>query len=118
MQGTGYKDYKRWKRFYSYRHGENGNLGEIWDAFKDYHQNYPQPEGYTDESDWHFIGPIDIPLGHNSTITRATGKGMVTSLWVSEGEHSLIYAGTHHGGLWKLWMAVIHGCKPPRTLDI
>jgi hypothetical protein len=101
MQGTDYKDYLRWKWFYTSRHGVNGDLGAIWEGILDYHENFDTPEGYTDESDWKFIGPKGFPLMHNDQPSGGTGKGMILSIWVSGGDHSLIYAGSHHGGLWK-----------------
>ncbi len=101
MQGTGYKDYLRWKWFYYSRHGVNGELGEIWNAVRDYHANAQGPQGYIDNSDWQFMGPYGIPLGHGGDSRDGTGKGMMLSIWVSGGDHSLIYAGSHHGGLWK-----------------
>jgi hypothetical protein len=36
MQGTGYKDYLRWKWFYSTRNGVNGDLGAMWETMQDY----------------------------------------------------------------------------------
>jgi hypothetical protein len=101
MQNTGYKDYLRWKWFYTRRHGVEGDLGEMWESIQDYHENFHAPESYSDDSDWQFIGPFGFPLGHGNTSSRITGKGMMLSLWVSGGDHSLIYAGSHHGGLWK-----------------
>lgn len=101
MKGTGYKDYLRWRWFYSTRRGENGDLRDMWESINDYYANFQLPQSYTDESDWQFIGPIGIPLGHNQTSSDNTGKGMMLTLWVDNGDHSLIYAGSHHGGLWK-----------------
>ena len=101
MRGTGYKDYLRWKWFYSYRHGVNGELSSVIEGIWDYYENYQYPEGYTDYPDWEFSGPLGIPLKHNNAASFITGKGMMLSLWVSDGDHSLIYAGSHHGGLWK-----------------
>ena len=101
MKGTGYKDYLRWKWFYTPRHGVNGDLGGIWEGINDYYENFDAPENYNDISDWQFTGPYGIPKGHDNAPSGSTGKGMMLSLWVSGGDHSLIYAGSHHGGLWK-----------------
>ncbi len=101
MKGTGYKDYLRWKWFYSTRRGADGDIGEMWESIQDYYDNFQPPQGYTDNSDWQFFGPIGFPLGHNGIPSDNTGKGMMLSIWVDEGDHSLIYAGSHHGGLWK-----------------
>lgn len=100
MQGTGYKDYLRWKWFYNGRHGEDGEIGAVWDSINSYFQNMEVPENYTDLSDWQFTGPYGFPLGYNGT-SSITGKGMALSLWVSPGQHQLMYVGSHHGGLWK-----------------
>jgi len=101
MRGTGFKDYLRWKWFYTSRHGVDGNLGEMWESIADYYNNFQQPENYTDESDWQFIGPFGIPPAYGEGTTSATGKGMMLSIWVGDDDHSLIYAGSHHSGLWK-----------------
>jgi hypothetical protein len=101
IRGTGYTDYLRWKWFYTSRHGVDGDLGAMWQSMAVYYNNLQEPENYTDESYWKFIGPNGIPLKHNGEPSQATGKGMMLSLWVSGGDHSLIYAGSHHGGLWK-----------------
>jgi hypothetical protein len=36
MNGTGYKDYLRWKWLYNGRHGEDGELGAVWDSINSY----------------------------------------------------------------------------------
>lgn len=101
MQGTGYKDYLRWKWFYYTRHGVDGELDEIWKSIENYFEEFQMPQGYTDNSDWQFVGPLGIPLGHGGNDRGGTGKGMMLSIWVGGGDHSLIFAGSHHGGLWK-----------------
>ena len=101
MKGTGYTDYLRWKWFYTGRHGADGNLNEVWESIQDYQENFQAPLEYTDESDWKYAGPFEIPRGHGGISRKETGKGMILSLWVSGGNHSLMYAGSHHGGLWK-----------------
>jgi hypothetical protein len=100
MKGTGYKDYIRWKWFYSTRHGVDGNLSIIWEVTDNYYENSQMPEGYVDESSWEFFGPYGFPVESNGN-SKITGKGMALCIWVSEGNHSLIYTGSHHGGLWK-----------------
>lgn len=101
MQGTGYKDYLRWKWFYTTRSGVGGSLGEVWETISNYYNNFTSPSNYEDQSDWSFIGPRGFPARRDPNQNMATGKGMMLSLWVSDGDHSLIYAGSHHGGLWK-----------------
>jgi hypothetical protein len=101
MKGSGYTDYLRWKWFYTGRHGTGGNLNEVWESIQDYKENFQAPLESTDESDWKYAGPFEIPRGHGGISRKETGKGMILSLWVSGGNHSLIYAGSHHGGLWK-----------------
>jgi hypothetical protein len=101
MKGTGYTDYLRWKWFYTGRHGANGDLTEIYHAIQDYQENYQAPLNLIDESDWKYAGPFSIPPGLNGAPSNGTGKGMMLSIWVDPGSHSLIYAGSHHGGLWK-----------------
>ena len=101
MQGTGYKDYLKWKWFNEYRHSADGSLDDVWQSFTNYHENYVEPQGYIDGSNWQFIGPFGFPLYFNQEPSVGTGKGMMLSIWVDDGDHSLIYAGSHHGGLWK-----------------
>ncbi|MCK9401389.1 MAG: T9SS type A sorting domain-containing protein [Bacteroidales bacterium] len=73
----------------------------MWESIADYYNNFQEPENYSDESDWQFMGPLGIPKKYSGAPSQNSGKGMMLSLWVSTGDHSLIYAGSHHGGLWK-----------------
>ena len=100
MQGTGYKDYLRWKRFYCTRHDGDGDISSIWQGITDYYEN-ENPSYVSDNSDWKFIGPLGIPLGPNHINRGQTGKGMMISIWVDPQDANHILAGGHHGGLWK-----------------
>ncbi|NOY51101.1 MAG: hypothetical protein GXO88_11140 [Chlorobi bacterium] len=99
MQGTGFKDYLRWKNYMGMRNDENGTTNTYMELMNEYLKNIPlDTSNKTGTSHvWNYFGPT----GQTKEINSTFGKGWVYSLNVNKDNHNIIYAGTHNSGLWK-----------------
>lgn len=53
-------------------------------------------------SNWTFLGPYGFPKAINEdSYSSSIGKGQIRSLYIDSDIHSIIYAGSYRGGLWK-----------------
>lgn len=94
MQGTGFKQYQRWKSFIGPRVDEDGDLSNYIEAVNSYYlATNPVASGY----DWNYYGPVGL---FDENVTGA-GKGWVNRLLVDDDYSGKIWAGTHNSGLWQ-----------------
>lgn len=95
MEGTGYKQYLRWKNFASPRIDENGEMTEYLNSVNNYYSS--SNKSTSSNYNWNYTGP----KGLFETPITGTGKGWVNRLLVDESDRNIIYAGTHNSGLWR-----------------
>lgn len=95
-RGTGYKQYQRWRAFTNPRLDDNDNLVETPKIIKEYYDKETRSDNTN--GNWTFKGPVGLPPGQSS---HQSGKGWVWSLDVNPENRKIIYAGGHHGGVWK-----------------
>jgi hypothetical protein len=101
LKSFGYKKYIRWKNFMDSRHGEEGNLGSIWDITNNYYDNDAGYRSDDYQASWSFVGPNGLPPNPGNGSEGGNGEGMVTTIWVDTSNFNMVFAGTHNGGLWK-----------------
>lgn len=93
MQGTGYKDYVRWKGYMQMRVDDDGTLDTYMNSINDYYdQTNP-----TSTTDWTYYSPVGEP---EEGSLNGFGKGWVNQVLYDEANND-IYAGTHNNGIWK-----------------
>ncbi len=93
MEGTGFKQYQRWKNFVGLRVDENGGLNNYINAVNNYYlSSNPVVSNYT----WQYSGPKGL-FNH---LVAGAGKGWVNRILVDEAYPGKILAGTHNSGLW------------------
>ncbi len=98
MEGTGFKDYIRWKNYMGMRIDENGTTNTYMELMNDYLKNIQTDSSSSVTSqEWNYYGPT----GHTDEINYTFGKGWVYCINVNKDNHNIIYAGTHNAGLWK-----------------
>lgn len=93
MQGTGYKDYLRWKSFMGMRIDGDGTTQTYMEMMNNYLEGNPTGTSM----DWNYFGPT----GLTDEVMGQFGKGWVNCIDVNKDNHNIIYAGAHNGGLWK-----------------
>ncbi len=93
MQGTGFKDYIRWKGFMNMRVDENGTL----DTYINSINNYYDQSNPSSTADWTYYSPVGIPSSPGSH--TGFGKGWVNRILFESNLN--IYAGTHNSGIWR-----------------
>ncbi|PLX02195.1 MAG: hypothetical protein C0595_11750 [Marinilabiliales bacterium] len=99
MQGTGLKQYQRWKNFTGLRCDENGELTNYITSVNNYFSN--TSKSTTSVYNWSYYGPN----GKAETTLSGTGKGWVNRIMYEVVDNvGHFYAGTHNSGLW-------HGVK-------
>ena len=94
MQGTGYKEYVRWKGYMQMRVDGDGMLDTYINCVNNY---YDQPN-QSSTTTWTYYSPVGVPT---SGILNGSGKGWVNKILIDESNSSHIYAGTHNNGIWK-----------------
>jgi len=103
------KGYIRWNTLMKPRCGEHGSLEDFGLAIKDYYETLEQRlvsnENLSMSYDYfefdEYLGPIGIPPTPRSGSRGSTGKGWVEDIFVDPENPNIIFAGTHHSGLWK-----------------
>jgi hypothetical protein len=106
VQGSGYKQFKRWESFWTTRVGDNSNAGSFQNTFESFAAFATNPNlcsGGTYNEQWQFIG-------HNTTETSNSGpnwgrgQGILIKVYVDmvhDASGNTIYAGSNSGGLWR-----------------
>lgn len=118
QQGSGYKQYKRWKEFVADRIDESGTTKNNPKRMFDYaeylkeNNNNETPKYYID---WQLLGPNYTPSYKYPSSGYSRGVGIIVSLWINPNNHNIIYAGSNTGGIYKttdggqIWERKING---------
>ncbi len=98
MQGTGYKQYQRWFRYWAPKLTSTYDYEDYQDDLLDYAGNYSAPTG-NGNPNWKLIGPNDVPYSGNA----ARGTGQIHYLYKDpdQTDWNVIYACSPVGGLFK-----------------
>jgi len=95
MEGTGYKQYLRWRNFNGPRIDSTGLLTNYVEAINNYFDT--PSKNVSSNFEWTYSGPFDLPTNFSMGI----GKGWVNRILVDPDNPNIIYAGTHNSGVWK-----------------
>ena len=103
------KEYIRWKTLMRPRLGYRGSFDTYSLAINEYFKNWKRvPESTkslqlsNDSFEFdEYLGPIGIPSTPIDGSKGSTGKGWVEDIFVDPIDPDIIFAGTHHSGLWK-----------------
>lgn len=103
-----HKHFVRWNTMMSRRYGVNGSLDSFAIARKNYFDkeflSITEPKQVSIHTAnnlvFDYLGPIGIPSTPYET-KGTTGKGWVEDIYVDPSNPDIIYAGTHHSGLWR-----------------
>ena len=102
------KQYFRWKSYMQPRIGYEGSLDSLSKSLNAYFSRSVQQKKSllsaasvgTLNFD-NYLGPVGIPPDPTNSTRGSTGKGWVEDIFVEPNDPDIIYAGTHHSGLWK-----------------
>lgn len=98
MEGTGFKQYARWKMFLGPRVDNNGSL----DSYVESINNYYDSQIDATNTSWEYFGPMGEPEPqYENGKLDAFGKGWVDEVLIDPNNSNIIYAGTHNNGIWQ-----------------
>ena len=99
IEGTGYKQFKRWEYAVAGMVGPDGKLLPLG-YFSNEVNKFKQVYGdYEAKGNWQFVGPDIVPI-HPPSLYR-TGIGRLATLAFHPTNQNIIYVGAPSGGLWK-----------------
>ncbi len=97
MQGTGYKQYQRWYRYWAPKLSVNYDFDDYQNDLLNYSSSYVAPQGNGSGPDWKLIGPNDVPFSGFS----ARGTGQIHYIYKDPINENTFYACSPVGGLFK-----------------
>lgn len=106
VNGSGYKQFKRWESFWSTRVGDNTNPGSFqnsFEAFAALASTTNLCNGGTYNEQWQFIGHNTTETSNNGR-NSGRGQGILIKVYVDmvhDATGNTIYAGSISGGLWR-----------------
>lgn len=109
VQGSGYKQFKRWESFWQNRVGNEYNHGSFQpsiESFAQFAMATNKCAGGTNGDQWQFIGHTNegLPQNCNGNPCWGAGQGIAVKVHVDlvhDATGNTIYIGSHTGGLWR-----------------
>ncbi|MFC2130021.1 T9SS type A sorting domain-containing protein [Bacteroidota bacterium] len=103
-KGSGWKPFKRWEYFWEQRLGEDGQIPNTTQFYKDWLKSKEldsKKESLQEENDneWQFLGPSSAP--QQPSYIDPTGLGRMNCITFKPNNPSIIWAGAAFGGLWR-----------------